>query len=577
MPAEPSDPKFLPSLSALIYRSASMRAIDDDISRIAKLRGNVLVLGETGTGKELVAHAIHARSSRAKRAMVSVNITSLLSSMWESDFFGTSKGYASGVIERTGFLQRADGGTLFLDEVGDWPIEKQAVLLRPLQDGTFIRQGEKRETQVDIRVVSATNCDVEADIEKGKFRLDLFHRLSTHELRLPPLRDRKEDIEPIAEHFCQLLAAEQDPAGSSISLSPDALRVLQDYAWPGNVRELANVLRKAHARCGGSLILPAHLPDTLLRRRSTVRLQPLMRPPVPQDPQYERLPRSELVREILTQRLAGPRVVTLLQTHRGGGRTLARQLAPLAFGLTPIWLCDYSSETCASEAFYQGLTGQKEIRTPADFSDWISGHARDRGVLVILVGTQGPPERLEEVAGKVRSVLANQPASCFVVIGGERLLRLRNHNRYSWYRLLPASSFVDVPDFGPSEIESLLRARSLPAEWASMYWEATGGHPWLLYELLTKRTAHPAQAHDIIKYHLSLTHKHLRHSEDPQARSVIERLQKGLPVAPLSDSTVRHEPARFAESRLYFDGFLTSNPQTGQTQFRCPAARVVLG
>ncbi|MFO0575617.1 MAG: sigma-54 dependent transcriptional regulator [Polyangia bacterium] len=569
-----------PAHRKLLYRSPRMRQVDEEISKAARSERCVLITGETGTGKELVARALHERSRRSKGEFVPLNTPALVKDLIEAELFGVGRKIATGVESRLGYIHRAARGTLFLDEIGDMPDLLQPKLLRVLQERRFCRVGSSNEEEADVRFICATNKDLEAEIQSGRFRSDLYYRISTHEIQLPPLRERREDIPLLASFFCAEFSRED--SRPVLEISAEALALLEEYAWPGNVRELESVLRKCVTNCEQDVIKPDHLPS-VVRSRSSPSLPAVVparrgeppqrtRPPFPSDPHYERLPRSSLIQDVLNSHLRGARVATLLQTHRGGGRTLARQLAPLCYGMNPVWLTDFASETSSTAEFYQLLTSSGSVRSQAEFGDWLASHMTERGLLVILLGTQGPEELLEEVAAKTRSVLAGHHSSAFLVVGGERLLRLRKQERYSWIRLLPASSFVDVPDLTEAEIGRLLSDRRMPPERAAMIWQHTGGHPWLVYELIRKGISDPARATESVKYHLSMTRKLARHMADPQAREVIHRLHRGEEVASLADPCVRHEPALYAESRLYFDGLLRWD-DTGRTQFRCGAVR----
>jgi transcriptional regulator with GAF, ATPase, and Fis domain len=211
---------------------------------VAGTDASVLISGETGTGKELVARAIHARSPRKDRPLVKVNCAALAPGLVESELFGHEKGAFTGASERrTGRFELADGGTIFLDEVGEIPLETQVKLLRVLQEREFERAGGSQTLRVDVRVIAATNRDLEKTIAEGKFRQDLFYRLNVFPLRVPPLRERKGDVPLLVHHFAQRHAAR---VGRPIAAVSDAtLELLVRYPWPGNVRELENVIERA--------------------------------------------------------------------------------------------------------------------------------------------------------------------------------------------------------------------------------------------------------------------------------------------------------------------------------------------
>jgi transcriptional regulator with GAF, ATPase, and Fis domain len=203
-----------------------------------------LICGESGTGKELIARAIHYSGARGEKTFVSVSCAALTETLLESELFGHEKGSFTGAEGQTkGKFELADGGTIFLDEIGDISPKLQADLLRILQERRFYRVGGSDEVSVDVRVIAATNKNLAEEVKEGRFRDDLFYRLNVIEIRIPPLRERREDIPLLAEHFVQRIASElgKDIAG----ISADALKVLIDYDWPGNVRELENVIERA--------------------------------------------------------------------------------------------------------------------------------------------------------------------------------------------------------------------------------------------------------------------------------------------------------------------------------------------
>ena len=244
--------------SSLVGSSAAALHIKEQIELVAPTDASVLITGESGTGKELVAEAIHRRSLRSSAALIRVNCAALPRELYESEFFGHKKGAFSGATnERVGRFEAADGGTLFLDEVGEIPLDLQGKLLRVLQEGTFERVGETRSRRVDVRIVAATNRDLAREAAEGRFRQDLFYRLSVFPVETPPLRERREDVPLLAEHLiariCRRLHREPP------SLGPSQLRALESYSRPGNVRELANVLERAvisTPRSALELVLP---------------------------------------------------------------------------------------------------------------------------------------------------------------------------------------------------------------------------------------------------------------------------------------------------------------------------------
>jgi DNA-binding NtrC family response regulator len=239
----------------LVSNSEVMRAIFKRIGLVADSDNSVLVLGETGTGKELVAQALHANSARASAPFVAVNCAAIPAELLESELFGHVKGAFSGAAtDRLGRFREADGGTLFLDEIGDMALPMQAKILRALQEREVMPVGGRRALAVDLRVVAATHRDLEAEVAAGRFRADLWYRLQVITIQLPPLRQRDGDVVLLAAHFLQ-----QHTQGRSKRLSAAALAVLQAYAWPGNVRELRNAIARAIALSEGDLIEAVHL------------------------------------------------------------------------------------------------------------------------------------------------------------------------------------------------------------------------------------------------------------------------------------------------------------------------------
>jgi transcriptional regulator with GAF, ATPase, and Fis domain len=228
----------------IVGTSPPMQEVFDAIEQVAGTETTVLITGETGTGKELVARALHDRSDRADQVFVKVNCAALSSDLIESELFGHEKGAFTGATERReGRFELADGGTLLLDEIGELPLETQAKLLRALQHQAFERVGGSTTIEVDTRILAATNRDLEAEVEAGRFRSDLYYRLNIFPIELPPLRERDGDIPLLAEHFCDLFA--QRTGKEIAGLTAHARAVLEGYDWPGNVRELANILERA--------------------------------------------------------------------------------------------------------------------------------------------------------------------------------------------------------------------------------------------------------------------------------------------------------------------------------------------
>jgi len=242
-----------PRFDSLVGQSPVLQKVMSQIATVAPTEANVLVLGESGTGKELVARAIHEHSPRKERSLVRVNCASIPKDLFESEFFGHVRGAFTGAIkDRLGRFELADGGTLFLDEVGEIPLDLQSKLLRVLQEGQFERLGDDRTRTVKVRIVAATNRDLAAEARAGRFRLDLYYRLSVFPIEVPPLRDRREDVGLLAEHF--LRQAARRLGVSTPRLTRLNVQELQNYDWPGNVRELQNVIeRTAILARGGRL------------------------------------------------------------------------------------------------------------------------------------------------------------------------------------------------------------------------------------------------------------------------------------------------------------------------------------
>ncbi len=244
--------------SGMVGRSAAMQHIFELIRSLSESDATVLLTGESGTGKELVALGLHHTSPRHGRPFVAVHGGALPGELLESELFGHVRGAFTGAVrDRQGRFELAGGGTLFLDEVGDLSLHLQVKLLRVLQERTFERVGESVSRTTDARIIAATNRDLLRETREGRFREDLYYRLRVVPIHLPPLRERREDIEPLARH---LLARVADRQGRSLILSPDALRVLLEYPWPGNARELENTLEYAVAVCRGQTLHEADLP-----------------------------------------------------------------------------------------------------------------------------------------------------------------------------------------------------------------------------------------------------------------------------------------------------------------------------
>ncbi|MFQ5600605.1 MAG: sigma-54-dependent transcriptional regulator [Candidatus Krumholzibacteriia bacterium] len=240
----------------MVGRSAAMQRVAELVHRVADTHATVLIRGESGTGKELVARALHQGSSRRAQRFVALHCSALPGSLVDDELFGHERGAFTGAHgRRIGRFEYADGGTLFLDEIGELPVDIQVKLLRVLQEGEFERIGGTECIRVDVRLVSATHRDLEQLVREGCFREDLYYRLDVLQIELPPLRERKEDVPLLVEHFLR-----KHGRGRVRRVSDDAMAFLQDHSWPGNVRELENVLEAAEALCTGDTIRPLDLP-----------------------------------------------------------------------------------------------------------------------------------------------------------------------------------------------------------------------------------------------------------------------------------------------------------------------------
>jgi two-component system response regulator HydG len=238
---------------AIIIKSPAFRNIYNMALRVAGTDANVLVSGESGTGKELIASSIHYHGARSQRLFLAINCAALAENLLESQLFGHTRGAFTGAWQtQHGLLEEADGGTLFLDEIGELSLGLQAKLLRVLENGEFLPVGATRPKRTDVRFIAATNKDLERETKAGRFREDLYYRLNVVNLKLPPLRERQEEIEPLVDYFMH--RASQKIGRPISGLNPDALAALKQYAWPGNVRELENIIERATILCSGDRI-----------------------------------------------------------------------------------------------------------------------------------------------------------------------------------------------------------------------------------------------------------------------------------------------------------------------------------
>ena len=299
----------------LVGASKAMQDIFDLVSTVAGTDATVLLLGESGTGKELAARALHRRGKRKDGPFVPLNCSAIPESLFEAEIFGYEKGAFTGADRRrAGKIEQADGGTLFFDEVTEIPLSAQAKLLRVLEDRSFTRLGGSETVHVDLRIISATNRqDMKALVDEGRFRMDLFYRLNVFEIRMPPLRDRREDIPLLVEHFIEKL-------GGGRRVSEKAMALLLDHPFPGNVRELWNVMERASILCGEGTIGPEHLPPEFPGARTSPAAIPLP---------DEILPLKDAVR-----RFEAAYIEMALQAT-GGSKTRASDL--LQIGRKALW------------------------------------------------------------------------------------------------------------------------------------------------------------------------------------------------------------------------------------------------
>ncbi|HSE33284.1 MAG TPA: sigma-54 dependent transcriptional regulator [Pyrinomonadaceae bacterium] len=294
----------------LIGRSGAFIEVMKQVGRMAATNLPVLLTGESGTGKEVVAHAVHRRSSRASQPFVTVNCGAIPADLIESELFGHMKGSFTGADrDRRGLWEEADGGTVFLDEITETTLAFQVKLLRALQKGEIRRVGSNLTQRVDVRVIAASNRDVEAEVKAGRFRQDLFYRLNVVTIVLPPLRDRREDILPLAKRFVEEVYA----VNPKVRFAPDALEQLERYPWPGNIRELENAIVRAAALCDGTIRV-SDLPDRVQNYKSTSSSPST---PLAADKKQEWLPLAEVEARYVAQ---------VLEYTRGNKQAAARLL-----------------------------------------------------------------------------------------------------------------------------------------------------------------------------------------------------------------------------------------------------------
>jgi DNA-binding NtrC family response regulator len=300
----------------LIGDTPSMLSVRRLIDTIAPTDASVMILGETGTGKELIARSLHDKSRRASHSFIPVNCGALPENLVESELFGHRKGAFTGAdTHRKGLFEVANGGTLFLDEVGELDKSVQVKLLRFLESGEIRRVGENDPFRVDVRVLCATNRDLREMIEADQFREDLFFRVNTFEIHLPPLRDRKADIPALARHMLMRYGSRRTDLDSA--LTPDAIAALQTHDWPGNIRELANAIERATILSGGGPIYPEHLPTQVPSRRSSSVLVPSAVP----GPHFQIPEGSPTLRDIEMKYIQ-----VILEKHNGNKPAASKEL-----------------------------------------------------------------------------------------------------------------------------------------------------------------------------------------------------------------------------------------------------------
>ena len=336
-------PQFDNLQQTIIGQSGAMQSVFKLIGRASRSVAPVMITGESGCGKEVVARAIHKFSARQHREFVAINCAAIPENLLESELFGHEKGSFTGAMsQRVGRFEQSDGGTLFLDEIGDMPFQVQSKILRVLQEGEFSRVGGNQTLRTDVRILAATNRQLEQDVESGRFREDLFYRLNVIRIHLPPLRERREDILPLANYFLQRISREHRLPPHR--LSEEAIRHLEEYSWPGNVRELENTLERACVLATLDVLLPKDIPvgtpsggPSRLRGDATTSASM-----TPESPAGEAQTVLSAAARILLQEaennpelslMAGVERELLLQAYEKSGRNSAR--AAKLLGLTP--------------------------------------------------------------------------------------------------------------------------------------------------------------------------------------------------------------------------------------------------
>jgi formate hydrogenlyase transcriptional activator len=258
------------AFDAVVGESAALKSVLQEVRLVAPTDATVLILGETGTGKELMARAIHEKSNRSAGPFIRVNCAAIPSSLIASELFGHERGAFTGALQRRlGRFESANGGTIFLDEIGELPMDTQIALLRVLQEREFERVGSSQSISVNVRIIAATNCDLKAAVTAGTFRQDLFYRLNVFPIRMPSLQERVEDIPLLVEHFIERYAEKAGRVFTTIRMN--TIEILQQYDWPGNIRELQNVIERAVILCESKTFF---VDETWLRRESARPLAP---------------------------------------------------------------------------------------------------------------------------------------------------------------------------------------------------------------------------------------------------------------------------------------------------------------
>ncbi len=318
----------------IIGTSPALLQALSELERVSEASASVLLLGESGTGKELFARAVHLSSPRRDQPFIKVNCAAIPDTLFESELFGYERGAFTGAqTARAGWFEQADKGTIFLDEIGDMPLAMQTKLLRALQEGTLVRLGGQREISVQVRVVAATNRDLEQDVQRGAFRRDLFYRLNVIPIRLPSLRERQQDIRPLALHFLSRFnhaghASQASPR--NVSLSPEALQRLEQHPWPGNIRELGNVIERLVLLADQSVVSARELERFLPSESALTLPPPHTVPSGPASPTSPQPPSQALVRGYLAADSHSAAQLQQALAAHGGNQSRAAQ----AMGLT---------------------------------------------------------------------------------------------------------------------------------------------------------------------------------------------------------------------------------------------------